>query len=153
MKYGRHKTNLWFVWSLLMGAISRKILEVKSTTIAAASAFWTSRAGTLKMSGTFNFATECAVGLNVLEGHIIFLTAQGVGAGGAIGALPGLFTESTIARSGWMRVLLSAVMASLPFSRATVAAPFISARSGRKSEFLDFRKVVQIAVPRSSPSR
>jgi hypothetical protein len=143
MKYGRHKSNLWFVWSLFIGAISRKILEVKSTTIAAASGFWTNRAGTLKMSGTFNFATEWAVGLNIL----------GVGAGGAISALPDFFTESAVGRSGCIPILLPAPMAPLPFSRAAVAAPFISPRRRPGIELFNFRKVVQITVPRSSPSR
>jgi hypothetical protein len=132
MKYGPHKRNFWFVRSLFIGAISKKILEVKSTTIAAASGFWTNRAGTFKMSGTFNFATEWAMGLNVL----------GVGAGGAAVALP-----------GFLSILLPAPMAPLPFSRAAVAAPFLSLPARTSIEFFDFRKVAQITVPRSSPSR
>src|SRR4051812_37270652 len=143
MKRGWHNKNFRFVWSLLVGAISRKILEVKSTTIAAASGFWTSCAGTFKMSGTFNFANEWAIGLNIL----------GVGAGGAVLVLPGLFAESVVRRSCWHLMLLPAPMAPLPLSRAAVAAPFLSPRGRGRIEFLDFRKVAQMTVPRSSPSR
>ena len=143
MKRSPDETNLRLGWPALREAISRTILEVKSTTIAAASGFWTYRAGTLKMSGTFNFATAWAVALNVL----------GVGAGGAISALPDFFAESAVGSSGGIPILLTAPMAPLPFSRATVAAPFISPRRRPRIELLDFRKVVQITVPRSSPSR